>query len=118
MVGAFFYIDSNQLNYHGWLTSFTTEEEAELYGGKLTGDIGHDKLFDNKFRSVVHEFEYYDFPRGRVVYDTVDKIHIIYTDKCIADKVAEIAALYKIDKYITLGDEHYVCSKCIGDIWE
>lgn len=78
MVGAFFYINSDKLNYHDWLTNSTDEATAELYGDKLTGNVGHDKLFDNKFNQGRHEIEYYDFPRGRVVYDTIRKIHIIY----------------------------------------
>lgn len=51
-----------------------------------------------------------------MVYDRKRNLHLIYSDKCILDKVAEIVRLFNIDKYEIHYDEHYVCPQCRGEI--
>lgn len=118
MVGLFFYIQSKELNYDGFLFHAIEEEDAENYGEMLTDFLGHDRLFEQTFPNS--EFEYFDFPRGRVVFDTVSKKHIIYVDSCIRSKrkITEIKKIFSITGECKLKrDEHYVCKNCIGDIW-
>lgn len=113
MVGPFFYIDSDELNYHGWVSHLTSEEKAEKYGDFLTSNVGHAELFDLKFKNCP-SIEYFDFPRGRVVYNTLTCTHIIYIDKCIQNKADRIAINFKLSNYILLDDEHYVCPNCMN----
>lgn len=110
MVGPFFYIVTKQLNYSGFLCNQVSEESAERYGKFLVDPKSHSDLFDERFRNRF--IEYYRFPRGRVLFDTEKKIHIIYIDKCLYDRLAEIADLFNIKEYIVAYDEHYVCPKC------
>ena len=113
MVGPFFYINSDELNYHGWVSHLTIEEKAEKYGDFLTSNIGHAELFDMKFKSRP-DIEYFDFPRGRVVYNTLTCTHIIYMDKCIHNKADRIANTFKLSNFTVLEDEHYVCKNCMN----
>ncbi len=116
MVGLFFYIDSDELDYHNWIYHVTSEEKAEKYGDFLIDPAGHDKLFDQAFKNVPDHIEYFDFPRGRVVFDTKSESHIIYIDKCLADEADHIAKSFFIKKYtVDTDDEHYVCPGCIPD---
>jgi hypothetical protein len=45
-------------------------------------------------------------------------IHIIRIDKCLDDKISDIAELFDLKDYKIAYDEHYVCPKCMEDIWE
>ena len=113
MVGLFFYVKSETLNYNDFLYYAIEEEKTEKYGKFSTTGIGHSELFDKKFpgKSV----EYFDFPRGRVVFDVENNNHIIYIDNCIRSKANELAKIFDIANYILETDEHYVCKKCMSD---
>jgi len=78
MVGPFFFVDSNVLDYHGWICHKISEKNAEKCGDFLNSEVGHDKLFDMKFGKSGTEIEYFEFPRGRVVYNTATNTHTIY----------------------------------------
>lgn len=118
MVGLFFYIDSNELNCKNFLVHAISESEAEHYGDKLTDFFGHAELFEQKFPNS--QIEYFDFPRGRIVFDTVKNEYIIYTDKCLQTKtkIDKIKQLFKLENENCRveSDEHYVCKKCAGKI--
>ena len=116
MVGPFFYIDCPTLNYKGLLMHRVKEEEADRTGEFLNSDIGHDLLFDNHFGNESKFIEYFDYPRGRVVYNTATKKHILYIDRCIRNMVAEIAREFDIIDYDVQEDEHYVCNGCKGEL--
>lgn len=113
MVGPFFYINSIELGYHGWLSHLIREDQAERYGDFLISGVSHADLFDMKFKTT--DIEYFIYPRGRVVYNTVTNSHIIYIDKCLADKVNSIVFSYGLTNYVIMNDEHYVCPNCMGD---
>ncbi|MFA5635375.1 MAG: hypothetical protein WC977_05660 [Anaerovoracaceae bacterium] len=112
MVGLFFYIDSNELDFHGWVYHHTSEEKAEKYGDFLTARMGHDRLFDSTIGKRDPDLEYFNFPRGRVVYNSVSDTHIIYVDKCIAHRMERIVQIFKPTNYEIQEDEHYVCPNC------
>lgn len=116
LVGPFFYIVSRELNFRGFLCHRLKKEEAEKYGDFIVDPQSHADLFDNKFKKSF--IEYYSFPRGRVAYDCIRCRHVVYIDKCLQGKVTEIADLFEISDYIVGFDEHYVCSKCMGNIWD
>lgn len=118
MVGLFFYIESPQLDYKGFITHTVAENKAEIYGDMLTDSVGHSQVFESRFPDTL--IEYYDFPRGRIVYDTKNGKYIIYIDKCIRTvaKIRKIKEIFGIlDKRCEIqGDFHYVCKKCHGKI--
>jgi len=114
MVGPFFYIKDKSLGYQGILFEAVPEASSEVYADHITSPFGHADLFDRKFGET--SADYFEYPRGRVVYDCKRNLHLIYSDKCILDKVAEIVRLFNIDKYEIHYDEHYVCPQCRGEI--
>lgn len=116
MVGPFFYIDCPKLNYKGLLMHRVNEEKAERAGDFLNSPIGHDQLFDNRFGNESKFIEYFDYPRGRVVYNTATKKHVLYIDRCIRSMAAEIAREFDIIDYDVQGEEHYVCLGCMEEL--
>lgn len=116
MVGPFFYIDDPMLNYKGLLMHRVKEEEVDQNGDFINGPMGHDRLFDNQFGDKSKTIEYFDYPRGRVVYNTATKKHILYIDRCIRSMAAEIAREFDIIDYDVQGDEHYVCLGCMEEL--
>jgi len=117
MVGPFFYINSRKLNFRGFLYLAEPNENAEKQLQFLTSRVGHAQLFDKKFPNTT--IEYFDFPRGRVVFDSEEVRHIIYIDNCIREKANNIAEIFDAKNYIVEKDEHYVCKNCMDDkIWE
>jgi hypothetical protein len=112
MVGPFFYINSKELGYRGYLCHKELEDTAYRQLHFITSAIGHDRLFDKRFPHT--QIEYFDFPRGRVAYDTKQQEHIIYIDRCIAHRTDAIANLFGTEKYRVEYDEHYVCKDCMS----
>lgn len=115
MVGPFFFIDSVELDHKGWIFHMVSESKAEVYGDFLIDPIGHDALFRMKFRNMDEQVEYFDFPRGRVVYNTVTKRHIIYLDRCIRHRIDHIADRFMLKEYEVQEDDHYVCPGCMEE---
>ena len=91
--------------------------KGEIRGNKLDDPYSHEKLFYDYFGRG----EYIDIPRGCVVWDIVDERAIIYLDDCIVKMggtVSKIAEIFGLTDYTVEYDDHYVCPKCMGDIWE
>ena len=91
--------------------------QGRKQGGKTDNPYSHQKLYDEYFKTG----DYISFPRGRVVWDYENERAIIYLDICIENKkgaVEKIAQLFGLARYVVEHDDHYVCPKCMGDIWE
>ena len=86
---------------------------CERRGDKLDNPYSHERLYDDNFYSG----EYINIPRGRVVWDCTNNIAIIYIDKCVEDKADEVAKEFNLIDYSVEYDNHYVCPKCMRDIW-
>lgn len=116
MVGPFFYIESSELEYKGWLIACIDESEGEQYGEFRISPEGHSQIFDKFMEKYPgHEdLEYFRFPRGRVVFNAITKVHTIYIDRCIRDKISHVAHAFRVENYIIGEDEHYVCPGCEG----
>ena len=116
MIGPFFYINNSELSYQGWIFACIDESAGEQYGDFRTSPKGHSQVFDTFLKKYPgHEdLEYYEFPRGRVVYNTVTGVHTVYIDKCIRTKIAEVVKAFNIGSYVIGEDDHYVCPEC----WE
>lgn len=65
---------------------------------------------------TLRNFDYADFPRGRVIYDIKSEKFLLYLDKCIMSKklmINKIISLMNLPiSTIISTDEHYQCSKC------
>lgn len=54
------------------------------------------------------------FPRGRIMFDTVENQHIIFADKCVTEEqIEQIVGRCYIKKYKIEYDEHYRCDRCL-----
>ena len=116
--------------YFGWsrparrearlLTAGCSLEAAEPYGDFLTFAGGHYEVWegwrnikdhDPALRTVVRTFEYEDWPRGRIVFDQMKKLFILYADRklMLPDTITQIQARFALspDKTIVETDFHY-----------
>ncbi|NLV85341.1 MAG: hypothetical protein GXY60_12320 [Spirochaetales bacterium] len=114
MIGPFFYIDSSELSYKGWLFDCIDESAGEQYGDFRTSPKGHSQVFDTFLEKHPghKDLEYFEFPRGRVVYNSVAGAHTVYIDRCIRTKIAEVVKAFNIRSYVIGEDDHYVCPGC------
>ena len=109
-IGPFFYIN-NKL-----VINAIPIEHGTMRGDKIDNPYSHEKLYDDNFKCG----DYINYPRGRVVWDTKQNLTIIYIDTCIEKDfvIEKIKELFELDNYVLEHDEHYVCPKCMGDIWD
>lgn len=102
MVSIFFYVEGKFLLHECSL------EDSLKYGNFLNYRDSHfdvwNKYYYNKYQV---DFDYY--PRGRVIYNTVENCYYIYRDKCIKN-LDEITSKY--ENYKILDDFHYQCHNC------
>jgi hypothetical protein len=105
----------------------TPVREAEHYGDFLIHSKDHytyweEELSSNNspIRLLAKGKDYDYYPRGRVVYNTVEDRFSIYLDKCIIDNVKQIISLMHLPKAKSeiLKDRHYQCSRCNKDYVE
>ena len=105
MVGIFFVVGGMLLIHKCSLT------EAELYGDFLNYPKSHMEIWDKHYYSKYKvDFDYY--PRGRVIYNTVEKTYYIYYDKCLEKIIKKLNIVPEKESKKYLHDFHYKCSKC------
>ena len=115
-VGLFFYFgekNNSCIDYKGILFHSLKLVEAPSYGDFLTDSEGHSEFFEKNFPDA--GCEYFDIPRGRVVYNLITDEYTIYVDKCLKKKkiISEIKKAFNLTEKCTVElDEHYVCPKC------
>jgi hypothetical protein len=68
------------------LTAGCPLDQAEPYGDCLTNGPGHYETWahwrrDPALRALVQSYEYEDWPRGRIVFDRLRDLFIIYADR-------------------------------------
>ena len=110
-IGPFFYINGKVIAHK------IPAAQGENRGGKMDNPYSHEKLYDDNYKSG----DYINLPRGRVIWDSETDNAIIYVDTCIEKTngaIGKIAELFGLTDYVIEHDGHYVCPKCIGDIWE
>jgi hypothetical protein len=102
------------------LTAGCSLEAAEPYGDFLTFPDGHYEVWEGwrnikdpnaALRTVVRTFEYEDWPRGRIVFDQMKKLFILYADRklMLPDTITQIQAGFALspNKTIVETDFHY-----------
>lgn len=111
-VGVFFAHGDNL-----WVDT-TPVDEATLYGDVRTHDRGHEDFWEQlQARGAVPGDEEYDeFSRGRVSYDTRQRIFLLYLDRCIREKKGMVSRIIRTmnlppETRAEL-DSHYKCPRC------
>jgi hypothetical protein len=85
-------------------------DQAETYGDCLTYGPGHfetwaqwqrDRTVDPALRALVRFYEYEDWPRGRIVFDWVRDLFVLYADR----KLLTPASVERIENHFHLPAE-------------
>lgn len=118
-VGIFWVVETGRREAR-LLTAGCSLEAAEPYGAFLTFAGGHYEVWegwrnikdhDPALRTAVRTFEYEDWPRGRIVFDQMKKLFILYADRklMLPDTITQIQARFALspDKTIVETDFHY-----------
>jgi hypothetical protein len=95
--------------------------EAESWGEFKNYSQGHDREWSRFLQRngiVPRDSEYDDYPRGRVVYNTITGSFNLFADKCILKDKSMVqkvlAELHLPSQTTTESDPHYKCQKCGG----
>ena len=117
-IGPFFYVaQKKKIIYHACAV-----DQGEARFGKYDNPYGHEKLWDDHFSNG----DYINYPRGRVIYDSVSNKAIIYFNLpdseierslIVIEKIKSIFEITDIDCSVEY-DFHYQCRRCINNIWD
>jgi hypothetical protein len=92
-------------------------DEAEPWGQFRNFPHGHADVWSGYQGTIPVDTEYPEFPRGRVVYDTISERFLLYADICILGNkhlVVRILREFRLPSDTTLNsDGHYRCNRCI-----
>ncbi len=102
-VGPFFYIQNRISNVSGLYADLLPIADGLNDGYFINHPLSHADLFDR----LMTDIEYFDVPRGRVLFDIDKNIYMIYIDPTIKEHVPAIAALFQVENYLVGYDEHY-----------
>jgi hypothetical protein len=111
-VGVFFVREDNL-----WVDA-TPVNEALLYGDVRTHDRSHEAFWEQLQASgaAPRDEEYDECSRGRVCYNTQQRIFRLYLDECIRknkDMVARIILAMNLPSATRVElDSHYKCPRC------
>lgn len=107
-----FFVIKNKVLYHAIPTS-----ECEQRFNKLDNPYSHRLLFEKIYGN---NYDYIDYPRGRVVWDIPNNKAIIYIDPCINNGTVllMIKTKFNLTDFAVEGDVHYHCKKCSDKIWD
>lgn len=96
--------------------------EAEPYGDCLGHEESHDHYWtvQQGLGNVPRDVEYYEHPRGRVVYNTKTQRFALYADRCIVKQKSVVSRVMEAmclpASQTDVGTDgpggHYKCSEC------
>lgn len=114
-VGIFWVVDGKPIIFGDPLN------EAEAWGEFKNFKQSHESMWSGFLQRnglVPRDAEYYDYPRGRVVYNTRNNSFNFFADRCILKDDAMVqrvlAELHLPSQTKTESDPHYKCRKCGG----
>ncbi|MGJ8482521.1 hypothetical protein E5N72_00020 [Pseudoalteromonas sp. MEBiC 03607] len=116
-VGIFWYVE-NTLIYKAINTANLEVDTLGLIDSPfLHHEEWEENLIFEQFDIYLSESDYYNFPRGRVIYNFNELVTYIYLDrklfkKHIVKKIKHAFSLFEV-KTIFLTDPHYKCFKNI-----
>lgn len=114
LVGIFFVVNDRVLVESSQLSE--AELGAEFADHRRSHEVFWAEL-QNSGRAP-HDQEYFEFPRGRTVYNNLTGQHVVYMDRCIMKRpalVREIMGHLKLPARVEiLMDPHYRCPVCLS----
>ena len=90
--------------------------EIKPVGQLIDSDLSHDSAWETARHelSCREESEYFDIPRGRIVWDTVHCSGILYHGNATAaDVLQELAKLFRLPRWEARLDEHYLTGEAL-----
>lgn len=111
-VGIWWYDDQRLVAFRQAVT------EIETTGHLVDSDLAHDSAWETA-RLELHchvTVEYFQIPRGRILWDTVHRAGIVYHGNSTPEVVFnELARLYGLPRWEARLDEHYLTGKALDD---
>lgn len=104
-IGLFF-VAKDKLLLHTCLL-----DEGEPYGDFINYPDSHDAVWQREYhRKYCVDFDY--FPRGRMIYNRMTGVYLLYHDPCAAAEAEALRGRYPDGKCVVAFDEHYQCHRC------
>lgn len=112
-IGIFFFIDGKVMIDAVPVEMGKSVGDAIQYGNHYAfwKDLEPKTSTERSFK----EWPYYTFPRGKVVYQPVNGIFLIYADACLNHEDLALVIRHFGNESSTVqieNDEHYQCAKC------
>jgi hypothetical protein len=102
------------------LIDSTAVGDAEDYGDFKTHGRSHEEYWDELVRlgAVSDCDDYEEYPRGRMVYNTITRQFTLYADRCILVSKALVKQIMRelnlpVEETIISTDCHYRCFGCL-----
>ncbi len=106
LLAVFWYIDGK---FYGPCNALNADE-VELYGDYLDLPYDHFQIWPD-CSPFIYDYEYDDFPRGRVMFDTrIHKFKVFTSEKLCNDKELKARVMREYGLPVTtifIADEHY-----------
>jgi len=104
-IGLFFMVNGKLLLHT------CTLSDGEVYGDFINYPESHYTIWQCEYAHIYGvDFDF--FPRGRVIFNRVKNIYLLYHDLCIATEADALRERYPVGKCVTGLDEHYKCHMC------
>ncbi len=90
--------------------------EIKVVGHLIDSELSHDSVWEKARHELTgHEnAEYFDIPRGRIVWDTVHCSGILYHGNATPTEVfKELARLFRLPRWEARLDEHYLTGEAL-----
>lgn len=85
-------------------------------GNLIDSELSHDSCWDivRKDFSCRNETEYYEIPRGRIVWDTIHRSRIVYHGNSTSeDHLEELARIFRLPRWVPRLDDHYLTGESL-----
>lgn len=85
-------------------------------GQYIDSDLSHDMAWETARRELTwgDGAEYFDVPRGRILWDTIHQSGVLYHGNSTpAEVIEELASLYRLPRWETRLDEHYLTGEAL-----
>jgi hypothetical protein len=86
----------------------------------IDSDLAHDSAWETARRelSCGEQTEYFDVPRGRILWDTAHQCGILYHGNSTStDLFEELARIYRLPRWEVRLDEHYLIGEALNEFY-
>ena len=94
--------------------------EIKAVGHLIDSDLSHDAVWETARQELTgnENAEYFDIPRGRIVWDTVHCAGILYHGNATPTEVfEELARLFRLPRWEARLDEHYLTGEALEEFY-